>query len=395
VRKRTIEEVELAGRRVFLRVDFNVPLGRDGAVAEDARIRAVLPTLELCRQAGARVILASHLGRPKGAPDPKFSLRPVAIRLGELLGATVPLAGDCVGAEVESQARALRPGGLLLLENLRFHPGEEKNDPGFARALAALGDLYVNDAFAAAHRAHASTEGITRHLRPAVAGLLMKRELETLGRVLDAPERPLLAILGGAKVSDKLGLVDALLGRVDHLLIGGGMAFTFLKARGHEVGRSLLEAGLVETAARLLESAEARGVGLGLPSDTVVAASPDAEAGQTVAVAGIPPDRMGLDIGPATVAAFGAVIRESRTIVWNGPMGVFERAPFAAGTLGVARAVAEAPGLTVVGGGDTVAAVEHAGIADRIGYLSTGGGAFLEYLEGRTLPGVAALDDRP
>jgi phosphoglycerate kinase len=223
----------------------------------------------------------------------------------------------------------------------------------------------------------------------------MKRELETLGRVLDAPERPLLAILGGAKVSDKLGLVDALLGRVDHLLIGGGMAFTFLKARGHEVGRSLLEAGLVETAARLLESAEARGVGLGLPSDTVVAASPDAEAGQTVAVAGIPPDRMGLDIGPATVAAFGAVIRESRTIVWNGPMGVFERAPFAAGTLGVARAVAEAPGLTVVGGGDTVAAVEHAGIADRIGYLSTGGGAFLEYLEGRTLPGVAALDDRP
>jgi phosphoglycerate kinase len=290
--------------------------------------------------------------------------------------------------------RALAPGGLLLLENLRFHAEEEANAPEFARALAALADLYVSDAFAAAHRAHASTEGITRHLRPAVAGLLMKRELEVLEQLMQAPARPLTAILGGAKVSDKLALVESLLGRVEHLLVGGGMAFTFLRAQGHEVGRSLLEAGLVETAKRLLETAAARGVMLGLPVDTVVAKSPDAPAGQVVPLGGIPAEAMGLDIGPATVAAFGDVIRRSRTVVWNGPMGVFEQAPFAAGTLGVARAVADSGALSIVGGGDTVAAVEQAGVADRIGYLSTGGGAFLEYLEGRTLPGVAALDDR-
>jgi phosphoglycerate kinase len=310
------------------------------------------------------------------------------------VGAAVPLAPDCVGPAVLAQARALAPGGLLLLENLRFHPGEEANDPAFAVKLAALGDVFVNDAFAAAHRAHASTEGITHYLRPAVAGLLMKQELEALARVVDAPARPLVAILGGAKVSDKLQLVESLLARVDRLLVGGGMAFTFLKAQGREVGRSLLEADLVPAAARLLETAKARGVDLRLPVDTVVAASIDAGAGQVVPVTAIPADRMGLDIGPATVAAFGEAIRDSRTVIWNGPMGVFERAPFAAGTLGVARAVAEAPGLTVVGGGDTVAAVEQAGVTRRIGYLSTGGGAFLEYLEGRTLPGVAALDDR-
>ncbi|MBI3457844.1 MAG: phosphoglycerate kinase [Candidatus Rokubacteria bacterium] len=392
--KRTIEEIDLAGHRVFLRVDFNVPLSKDGRVSEDARIRATLPTIELARKAGARVILASHLGRPKGVPDPKYSLRPVAERLGQLLDEAVPLAADCVGPAVEAKARVLRPGGLLLLENLRFHPGEEANDPAFARALAALGDVYVNDAFAAAHRAHASTEGIARYLRPAVAGLLMKRELETLERVCQAPARPLLAILGGAKVSDKLALVESLLALVDRLLIGGGMAFTFLKAQGHEVGRSLLEAALVPAAARLLTSAAARGMEVRLPVDTVVAAAAAAASGEVVPVTAIPADRMGLDIGPATVAAFRAAILESRTVVWNGPMGVFERPPFAAGTLGVARAVAEAPGLTVVGGGDTVAALEQAGVARRIGYLSTGGGAFLEYLEGRTLPGVAALDDR-
>ena len=392
--KRTIDELELAGRQIFLRVDFNVPLGRDGEVTDDARIRAVLPTLELARAAGARIVLASHLGRPKGRPDPKYTLRPVAARLGQLLGETVPLAADCVGPAVEAQARALESGGLLLLENLRFHPEEETNDLAFARALAALGDLYVNDAFAAAHRAHASTEGITRHLRPAVAGLLMKQELEILGRVFDAPARPLVAILGGAKVSDKLALVESLLARVDRLLIGGGMAFTFLRAQGREVGRSLLEAELVPTAARLLDAARSRGIEIQLPVDTVVATAPDADAGQPVPVTAIPVDRMGLDIGPVTLVAFGATVRAARTIVWNGPMGVFERPPFAAGTLGLARAVAESPGFSVVGGGDTVAAVERAGVADRIGYLSTGGGAFLEYLEGRTLPGVAALDDR-
>jgi phosphoglycerate kinase len=395
VAKRTIDEIDLTGRRVFLRADFNVPIGRDGAVSEDARIRAVLPTLDLARRAGARVVLASHLGRPKGGPDPRYSLRPVAARLGELLGGPVPLAADCVGASVEAEVRALAPGGLLLLENLRFHPEEEANDPGFARALAALGDVYVNDAFAAAHRAHASTEGITRYLRPAVAGLCMKRELEGLRRVFDAPARPLVAILGGAKVSDKLALVESLLARVDRLLIGGGMAFTFLRAQGREVGRSLLEADLVPTAARLLAPTRDGGSSIHLPVDTVVATSPDAEGGTPVPVTQIPADRMGLDIGPATVAAFGAVVREAGTIVWNGPMGVFERAPFAAGTLGLARAVADSPGFSVVGGGDTVAAVERAGVAERIGYLSTGGGAFLEYLEGRTLPGVAALDERP
>jgi phosphoglycerate kinase len=389
VAKRSVEDVDLGGRRVFLRVDYNVPLGKDGTVTEDARIRATLPTIERCRKAGAQVVLASHLGRPKGGPDPRYSLRSVAQRLGELVGGDVPLAPDCVGPAVEAQARGLTRGGLLLLENLRFHPGEEANDPAFARSLAAFGELYVNDAFAAAHRAHASTEGITRFLRPAVAGLLMKQELDALARVWEKPARPLTAILGGAKVSDKLALVESLLGRVDRLLLGGGMAFTFLKAQGRSVGRSLLEPDFVATAGRLLDSGK-----IVLPVDVVVAPSVEASAGQVVPVTAIPAEGMGLDVGPATVAAFAAVIRDSATVVWNGPMGVFERSPFAAGTLGVARAVADSRGLTLVGGGDTVAAVEQAGVARRIGYLSTGGGAFLEFLEGRTLPGVAALDDR-
>jgi phosphoglycerate kinase len=392
--KRTIEDLDLRDRRVFVRVDFNVPLGRDGEVSEDARIRAALPTLRHARARGARaMVVASHLGRPKGGPEPKYSLAPVARRLGALLGETIPLAPDCVGSAVEGQAGALPPGGMLLLENLRFHPGEEANDAGFARALARLGDVYVDDAFAAAHRAHASTEGITHHLRPAVAGLLMKQELTALARIFDGPARPLVAILGGAKVSDKLALIDSLLGRVDRLLIGGGMAFTFLRAQGREVGRSLLETNLVDTARRLLDQARARGVDFRLPLDTVVADSPDAREGRVVESGAIPRELMGLDIGPATVAHFADALRDSQTIIWNGPMGVFERPPFAAGTLGLAQAVAGAPGLSVIGGGDTVAAVQAAGVADRIGYLSTGGGAFLEYLEGRTLPGVAALDD--
>ncbi len=391
--KRSIEEIELGGKRVFLRVDFNVPLA-DGRVADDARVEAVLPTIAHARTAGAAVILASHLGRPKGRSDPKFSLVPVARHLGTLLGEKVSLAPDCIGPEVAAQAQALGAGDLLLLENLRFHPGEEGNDPAFAAALAELADVYVNDAFAAAHRAHASIEGITRHLRPAVAGLLMRRELDILGRIVEAPDRPLVAILGGAKVSDKLKLIENLIGKVERLLIGGGMAFTFLRAQGLEVGRSLLEADLIAEARRLLAEAQARGVELLLPVDTLVASGPEAGDPRAVPVEGIPADLMGLDIGPATLTRFRTALRDARTVVWNGPMGVFERPPFANGTLGLARAIAESRAMSVAGGGDTLAAVRMAGVAERFGYLSTGGGAFLEFLEGRTLPGVAALDDR-
>jgi len=391
--KLTVDRVELAGKRVFLRVDFNVPL-EDGRVAEDTRIRAALPTIELCLKAGAAVLLASHLGRPKGTPDPHYSLRPVAIKLEELLGRPVPLLPDCVGPEVEAAAAALKPGEVVLLENLRFHSEEEANDPGFARRLASLADVYVNDAFAAAHRAHASTEGIARILHPAAAGLLMARELEALGRIFESPERPFMAVLGGAKVSDKLGLVEHLLARVDAVLIGGGMAYTFLVALGHGVGRSLLEPDRVEAARAILGRARALGVRVRLPVDLVVAPGPDSVAGIRVAsVREMPRDLMGLDIGPVTVAQFAATLASARTIVWNGPLGVFEKAPFSAGTLDTARAVASSAAFSVIGGGDTIAAVHQAGVAERIGYISTAGGAFLEFLEGRTLPGVAALDE--
>ena len=391
--KLTVDRVELAGKRVFLRVDFNVPL-EDGRVAEDTRIRAALPTIELCLKAGAAVLLASHLGRPKGTPDPHYSLRPVAIKLEELLGRPVPLLPDCVGPEVEAAAAALKPGEVVLLENLRFHAEEEANDPGFARRLASLADVYVNDAFAAAHRAHASTEGIARILHPAAAGLLMARELEALGRIFESPERPFMAVLGGAKVSDKLGLVEHLLARVDAVLIGGGMAYTFLVALGHGVGRSLLEPDRVEAARAILGRARALGVRVRLPVDLVVAPGPDSVEGIRVAsVREMPRDLMGLDIGPVTVAQFAATLASARTIVWNGPLGVFEKAPFSAGTLGTARAVASSTAFSVIGGGDTIAAVHQAGVAERIGYISTAGGAFLEFLEGRTLPGVAALDE--
>ena len=391
--KLTVDRVELAGKRVFLRVDFNVPL-EDGRVAEDTRIRAALPTIELCLKAGAAVLLASHLGRPKGTPDSHYSLRPVAIKLEELLGRPVPLLPDCVGPEVEAAAAALKPGEVVLLENLRFHAEEEANDPGFARRLASLADVYVNDAFAAAHRAHASTEGIARILHPAAAGLLMARELEALGRIFESPERPFMAVLGGAKVSDKLGLVEHLLARVDAVLIGGGMAYTFLVALGHGVGRSLLEPDRVEAARAILGRARALGVRVRLPVDLVVAPGPDSVEGIRVAsVREMPRDLMGLDIGPVTVAQFAATLASARTIVWNGPLGVFEKAPFSAGTLGTARAVASSAAFSVIGGGDTIAAVHQAGVAERIGYISTAGGAFLEFLEGRTLPGVAALDE--
>jgi phosphoglycerate kinase len=390
--KLSIVQLDLGGRRVFLRADLNAPLDA-GEVSDDTRLRGVVPTVRHALDHGAAVVLASHLGRPKGAPDPRYSLKPVAERMAALLALPVPLAPDCVGAEAESAARALKPGEVLLLENLRFHPEEEQNDDGFARQLAGLADVYVNDAFAAAHRAHASIAAITRYLKPAAAGLLMQRELEALGRILEAPARPLVAILGGAKVSDKLALVEHLLARVDALVIGGGMAFTFLRALGHSVGKSLVEPDRIETARAALETARRRGVQIVLPVDAVVADGLDSPAGRAVAIREIPAGQMGLDIGPLTVAAFAAVLKTAKTIVWNGPMGVFEKAPFAAGTVALGRAVAESSAFSVIGGGDTVAAVNQAGVADRIGYISTAGGAFLEFLEGRALPGVDALTD--
>jgi len=392
--KLTIEQLDLQGKRVFVRADLNAPLVQ-GQVSDDTRLRAVLPTIQWALKAGAAVVLASHLGRPKGKPSPESSLRPVALRLEALLGQPVPLAPDCVGPETEARAQALRPGEVLLLENLRFHPEEEANDDGFARQLAALADCYVDDAFAAAHRAHASIAAITKHLQPAAAGVLMQHELAALGRILEAPARPLVAILGGAKVSDKLALVEHLLERVDALLIGGGMAFTFLLALGHAVGRSLVEPDRVATARAALETARRRGARIVLPVDALVAPGVDSPTGRVVGIREIPADQMGLDIGPRTVDGFAAALRGARTIIWNGPMGVFEKPPFAGGTLAVARAVAESGAFSVIGGGDTIAAVAQAGVTDRIGYISTAGGAFLEFLEGRALPGVEALTEAP
>ena len=390
--KLSVAQVDLAGKRVFLRVDFNVPL-KDGRVSDDTRITAALPTLRHCLDHGASVVIASHLGRPKGKPDPAFSLAPVGAHLEGLLGRPVPLAPDCVGPETERLAEALAPGQVLLLENLRFHAEEEANDEAFARGLAALADVYVDDAFAAAHRAHASIEAITHFLKPAAAGLLMSRELEALARIFEHPKRPLLAVLGGAKVSDKLALVESLLDKVDGLLVGGGMAFTFLAALGHDVGRSLLERDRIEAARQALDRARARGITVRLPVDVVAASGVDAASGRPVSVREIPRELMGLDIGEGTVTQFAAALKSAATIVWNGPMGVFEKPPFAAGTLGVARAVAASGAFSVIGGGDTIAAVQAAGVTERIGYISTAGGAFLEFLEGRVLPGVAALTD--
>ncbi|PYO11594.1 MAG: phosphoglycerate kinase [Candidatus Rokuibacteriota bacterium] len=390
--KLTIAQLDLAKRRVFVRADLNAPLDH-GRVTDDTRLRAVVPTIQYALKAGASVVLASHLGRPKGKVAPEFSLRPIAERLESLLDQHVELAPDCVGAATLERARALGPGQVLLLENLRFHAEEEANDDGFARSLAALAECYVNDAFAAAHRAHASIAAITKHLQPAAAGLLMQQELAALGRILESPDKPLVAILGGAKVSDKLTLVEHLLDRVDALLIGGGMAFTFLSSLGHAVGRSLVEPDHLETARRTLDAARRRGVALVLPVDAVVADGVDSAQGRAVGIREIPAGQMGLDIGPRTVERFTKALTGARTIVWNGPMGVFERPPFAAGTLALARAVAGSPAFTVIGGGDTVAAVTQAGVAEQIGYISTAGGAFLEFLEGRTLPGVEALTD--
>jgi len=392
--KLTLRELDLSGTRVFLRADLNAPLDR-GVVSDDTRLAAVVPTITHILGAGGSVVLASHLGRPKGGPDPKYSLRPIAERLEVLLGRPLPLASDCVGPVTAAQAQALGPGEILLLENLRFHPEEEANDDGFAKTLAALAACYVNDAFAAAHRAHASIAAITRYLQPAAAGLLMEAELEALGRILEAPARPVAAVLGGAKVSDKLMLVENLLTRVDALLIGGGMAYTFLRALGHDVGRSLLEPDRIEMARRVLESGRRHGTQIVLPVDAVVADGVDSPSGRAVGIREIPARQMGLDIGPRTVERFAAALKPARTIVWNGPLGVFEKTPFAEGTLGVARAVATSAAFSVIGGGDTVAAVRRAGVEGKIGYISTAGGAFLEFLEGRALPGVDALTDAP
>jgi phosphoglycerate kinase len=385
--KKTLRDLDVQGKRVLVRVDFNVPM-QNGQITDDRRIQESLPTIQSLLERGAKVILMSHLGRPKGTREPQYSLRPVAERLSELLGRPVRFLEDCVGEAVEQAVQAMAPGEVALLENLRFHPEEEANDADFARALARLGDLYVNDAFGSAHRAHASTEGVAHYL-PAVAGLLMEKELRYLGSALTQPERPFVAILGGAKVHDKIGVIQNLLPKVDRLLIGGGMAFTFLKAQGYEIGRSLLDSDRIEFARQVLQEA---GQKIVLPVDVVVAPSPEAEAlAQVVPVDQIPPDQMGLDIGPQTVARFSEIARSARTLVWNGPLGLFERATFAAGTRGVLQAVAESDATSILGGGDTAAAAEQLGFADRITHISTGGGAALEFLEGRTLPGVAVL----
>jgi phosphoglycerate kinase len=391
--KLSIVQLDLRDERVFLRADFNVPLSA-ATISDDARIRAALPTIDCCLKSGGSVVLASHLGRPKGKPDPRYSLKPVAFRLEELLGRPVPLAPDCIGPVCETLARSTGPGQLLLLENLRFHGEEEANDPGFAQALARLGDCYVNDAFSVSHRAHASLVAITRFLQPAAAGLLMQRELLMLARATDQPPRPVVVILGGAKVSDKLGLIRRLVTKADRLLIGGAMAFTFVKALGHDTGRSLVDLDLVSTAKTILAEAAARGREILLPDDVIVATHPDDHmCVRACAITEIPFATMGLDIGPATVSRFREALRGAGTVIWNGPMGMCERPAFATGTAALAKAVVDTGGLTVAGGGDTVAAIERAGLAGRFSYLSMAGGAFLEYLEGRELPGMAALND--
>jgi phosphoglycerate kinase len=388
--KRSVADADIAGQRVLVRVDFNVPLA-DGAITDDTRIRAALPTLRHLIDRGARVILASHLGRPKGKRDPKYSLAPVARRLSELLGQDIATTGAVVGPEAMAAVERLAPGNVLLLENVRFEPGEEQNDPALARDLAALADIYVNDAFGAAHRAHASTVGVAKHL-PAYAGFLLQREVDKLSRLLHHPRRPFIAILGGAKISDKLAVVDNLVDLVDGLLIGGGMANTFLLAQGVEIGQSLAERERVDDARQILAAATAKGVAVSLPVDAVIATSVD-DAGRVADIGHVSASEAIFDIGPRTVESFAATIDGAATIFWNGPMGVFEQPAFAAGTRGVARAVAGADAFTVIGGGDSVAAVEQEGVADQIGHISTGGGASLELLEGRELPGIAAIPD--
>ncbi|MCZ7687128.1 MAG: phosphoglycerate kinase [Sandaracinaceae bacterium] len=387
---RSVTDLDVDGRRVFVRVDFNVPL-EGGRVTDDTRIRAALPTLRLVMEKGGRPVIASHLGRPKGKADPKYSLEPAGARLAELLGAEVLLADDCIGDGPRKVVSDLRDGQVALLENLRFHPEEEANEEGFAKELARLCEVYVNDAFGAAHRAHASVSALPKLVRDKGAGLLMEAELAALGKLRDEPPHPYVAVLGGAKVSDKIAVLEALLARVDTLVIGGAMANTFLAAQGRAMGKSLVEEDKLALARTILTRAEERGVSLLLPSDVVVAAGTDSASGRVVSVDEVGSDDMALDVGPASVERFAEPMRSAKAVFWNGPMGLFENAAFAKGTLGVAEAIAAAPGFSVVGGGDSVAAVQQAGIAERFDHVSTGGGASLELLEGRKLPGVEAL----
>jgi len=387
----TVDQIELKGRKVFIRVDFNVPLNEKNEITDDTRIIQSLPTIQFAMDAGGKVVLASHFGRPKGKKDPKYSLAPVAERLSRLLGRKVTLALDCIGDEVQKQIKGMKEGEVLLLENLRFHPEEEKNDENFSMALASLCEIYVNDAFGAAHRAHASTEGMTRYVKTVAAGFLMMKEVESLEKALVNPQKPYVAILGGAKVSDKIGVIDNLLNKVTTLLVGGGMAYTFLKAKGFEVGRSLVEEGQLGFSLNLLGKAEGK-VKLLLPLDHIAAERMDVQAKrQIVNNEKIPRDWVCLDIGPETVRVFSEEIKSAKTIVWNGPMGVFEMEPFSQGTFAIAKAVADSSAFSIVGGGDSVAAVNQAGVAKRISHISTGGGASLEFLEGKKLPGIEAL----
>jgi phosphoglycerate kinase len=392
--KKTIEKVDLKGKRVFIRADFNVPLDENGNITDDGRIRSTLPTINYALDAGAKVILASHLGRPKGNPNPKYSLAPVALRLNRLLNKEVKFAKDCIGPDVEHLVQGMRPGDVLLLENLRFHAEEEKNDEGFSKALAAFTDVYVNDAFGTAHRAHASTYGITKFVKESVAGFLMKKEIDYLQKTVANPVRPFVAILGGAKVSGKIGVIENLQNKVDKIIVGGAMAFTFIKARGREVGNSLIEPEMLEIAQRTRKGVRESGVKFYLPVDFVVAESmEDGATTKIVTSQEIPKGWIGLDIGPATVRLFSEAIQDAKTIIWNGPMGMFEKDAYSRGTFAIARSVADAYATTIVGGGDTDVAVHKAGVSDSITFISTGGGASLELLEGKELPGLAALTD--
>ena len=392
--KLSINELKLKGKRVLIRVDFNVPLDEQGNITDDTRIRAALPTINYALDGGARVIIASHLGRPKGKVDPRLSLLPVAKRLGRLLGKEVTLAEDCIGERVKEAVSQMKPGDVLLLENLRFHPGEEANDEGFVAALAELADSYVDDAFGNAHRPHASMVGVTKFL-PSAMGFLMKKELDYFNRAMEDPRRPLVAILGGAKVREKIKVLEHLIQQVDKVLIGGGMAFTFLKALGYSVGRSLLEEAMTNFAMKIIETASSKGIKFYLPVDCVVADKLDPRAeSKVVPVQEIPNDWTGLDIGPATATLFKEALQNAKTIIWNGPMGVFEMDAFSQGTFAIAHAVADSFALTIVGGGDTDVAVQRARETERISYISTGGGAFIELLEGKELPAVAALTDK-
>ncbi len=392
--KLTVKDLEVNGKRVFVRVDFNVPIDENRQITDDTRIRAALPTIKYLVSEGAKVILASHFGRPKGQVNPKYSLAPVVTRLSELLGQEVAMASDCIGPEVLAQVNALEKGQVILLENVRFHPEEEKNEPSFAKQLADLADIFVNDAFGAAHRAHASTEGVAHYI-PAAAGFLMEKEVGIMGKALQNPERPFVAIIGGAKVSDKIAVIENLLTKVDALIIGGGMANTFLKAQGYEVGKSLVEEDKIGLAKELIAKAKEQGVNLLLPIDVVAAKEFKADAQhRTALVDSIESEEMALDIGPTAAEKFAETIKTAKTVVWNGPMGVFEMEAFAGGTEKVAQAVADCQGTTIVGGGDSVAAVEKMGVAARMTHISTGGGASLEFLEGKALPGVTALKNK-